>query len=46
MVKDLFASFGFEKIDAAENGDSVWKLNTADYTPASHVIKVIKNNLT
>lgn len=46
MVKDLFASFGFEKIDAAENGDSVWKLNTADYTPAGHVIKVIKNNLT
>jgi len=46
MVKDLFASFGFEKISAAENGDSVWKLNTADYTPASHVIKVIKNNLT
>lgn len=46
MVKDLFASFGFEKIDTAENGDSVWKLNTADYTPASHVIKVIKNNLT
>lgn len=46
MVKDLFASFGFEKINAAENGDSVWKLNTADYTPAGHVIKVIKNNLT
>lgn len=46
MVKDLFASFGFEKIDAAENGDSVWKLNTADYTPSNHVIKVIKNNLT
>lgn len=46
MVKELFASFGFEKIDAAENGDSVWKLNTADYTPAGHVIKVIKNNLT
>lgn len=46
MVKDLFASFGFEKINAAENGDSVWKLNTADYTPSNHVIKVIKNNLT
>lgn len=46
MVKDLFASFGFKKINAAENGDSVWKLNTADYTPAGHVIKVIKNNLT
>lgn len=45
MVKDLFASFGFEKINTAENGDSIWKLNTADYTPSNHVIKVTKNNL-
>lgn len=45
MVKDLFASFGFEKINTAENGDSIWKLNTADYMPSNHVIKVTKNNL-
>lgn len=40
MVRELYGSFGFEKIESFENGDSVWSLNLTGYTPKNHVISV------
>lgn len=41
MVKELFGTFGFEQISLSDNGDSVWKLNTNNYTNKNNVITVI-----
>lgn len=40
MVKDLFASFGFEKTGGDENGNTEWRLETANYTDKNRYIKV------
>lgn len=40
MVKDLYSGFGFEKISEDENGNTVWRLDTADYKPKCSVIAI------
>ena len=40
MVSTLFEQFGFESLSLEENGDSRWKLDTADYTNKNEVIKI------
>lgn len=40
MVKDLYGSFEFEKISEDENGNTVWRLDTADYKPKCSVIAI------
>lgn len=40
MVKNLYADFGFEKISEDENGNTVWRLETACYTDKNDVIHV------
>ena len=40
MVKELYGTFGFEKISEDADGNSVWKLATAGYEPQNHVIKI------
>ncbi|MBP0974223.1 MAG: HAD-IIIC family phosphatase [Oscillospiraceae bacterium] len=40
MVKELYGTFGFEKIAEDADGNSQWKLATADYQPQNHVIKI------
>ncbi len=41
MVKDLYGNFGFEKI-SDENGNTVWRLETAGYENKNKVISVNK----
>ncbi len=43
MVKDLFASFGFEKIQEDDAGNTVWQLQIQDYNKKNHVIAVSGN---
>lgn len=40
MVKDLYSGFGFEKVSEDENGNTVWRLYTADYKPKCSVIAI------
>lgn len=40
MVKELYGSFGFEKLSEDADGNTVWRLETAGYTPKNHVIKI------
>ena len=40
MVRELYGSFGFEKTEAFENGDSTWKLDLRGYQKKNHVITV------
>ncbi len=40
MVANLYKDFGFELIKSFENGDSVWKLNIADYKNLNNIIKI------
>ncbi len=40
MVAQLYGSFGFEKLSKDEAGNSVWKLETAGYTPKNKVIRI------
>lgn len=40
MVAEFYSGFGFEKISEAENGDSVWQLETAAYAPKNKWIEV------
>ena len=40
MVRELYGSFGFEKTEAFENGDSTWKLDLQGYQKKNHVITV------
>ncbi|MCD7890727.1 MAG: HAD-IIIC family phosphatase [Ruminococcus sp.] len=40
MVSELYCSFGFELMEKAENGDSVWSLDLSCYENKNHVIKI------
>ncbi len=40
MVRELFSTFGFEKISEDENSNTVWKLGTAEYQNKNKHIKV------
>ncbi len=40
MVAELFGTFGFTKISEDADGNTAWKLQTADYTPKNEVIAV------
>lgn len=40
MVSELFRTFGFERDELLENGDSVWHLDITSYDNKNHVIKV------
>jgi predicted enzyme involved in methoxymalonyl-ACP biosynthesis len=40
MVSALYETFGFENVSREENGDSVWKLDTAGYTNKNRYIAV------
>ena len=40
MVKNLFADFGFEKINEDENGNIEWKLSLEGYINKNNVIKI------
>lgn len=42
MVKDLYASFGFQNVQTAQNGDSIWALEIDTYTQKNHVIQVYR----
>ena len=44
MVKDLFASFGFEKHSEDEAGNAVWQMDVAGYENKNHVIAVSGND--
>ncbi len=40
MVRELFGTFGFTKVEQFENGDSTWCMEVAPYTDQNHVIRV------
>lgn len=40
MVRELFGTFGFDKISEDEEGNAVWKLDIKDYVNKNHVIAV------
>ncbi len=40
MVAELFGTFGFTEVSKDEDGNSVWKLETAGYTQKNEVIAV------
>lgn len=44
MVKELYKTFGFDKISEDEQGNTVWQLNVNDYEPRNKVIKVYGND--
>jgi FkbH-like protein len=44
MVKELYAGFGFDKIEEDEEGNTVWQLDLAGYEKQNHVIDVHGNN--
>lgn len=44
MVSELYGSFGFELMEKAENGDSVWSLDLSCYENKNHVIKIKKES--
>lgn len=44
MVSELYGSFGFELMEKAENGDSVWNLDLSCYENKNHVIKIKKES--
>lgn len=43
MVRELYKTFGFEKIDEDEQGNTVWQMNVAGYKKRNHVIRVHGN---
>lgn len=43
MVKDLFQSFGFDKVSEDETGNTVWQMSVSDYETKNHVITVFGN---
>ncbi len=43
MVRELFASFGFEKISEDDEGNTRWALDVGSYEPKNHVIAVHGN---
>lgn len=40
MVRDFYGSFGFEKVQEEADGATVWKLDTAAYTPRCPHMKI------
>ncbi len=40
MVSELYGSFGFERDELKENGDSIWHLDINDYSNKNKVIKI------
>ena len=40
MVREFYASFGFEKVSEEENGSTVWKLDAASYEPRHPHMKI------
>ena len=44
MVKELYGSFGFDKVSEDEEGNTVWELDITDYEPKNHVITVEDNS--
>ena len=44
MVKDLYGTFGFEKVSEDEAGNTVWQLDVAGYEKKNHVIAVSGNS--
>ena len=43
MVRELYATFGFDKISEDEAGNTRWALDVASYEPKNHVIAVRGN---
>lgn len=43
MVKELFATFGFDKLSEDEAGNTVWQLEVSGYENKNHVIAVSGN---
>lgn len=43
MVRELFGTFGFEKISEDEIGNTVWQMAVSGYMPKNHVIEVTGN---
>lgn len=43
MVKGLYGTFGFRKIDEKEDGSTVWELPVAGYVPKCEVIEISGN---
>ena len=41
MVKELYKTFGFEKISEDENGNTVWELPTEGYKNQNHYIEIM-----
>lgn len=44
MVRELYGSFGFEKISEDADNNTVWELSLDGYEPKNHVIKVGDNS--
>ena len=44
MVRELYKTFGFDKISEDENGNTVWQLDIAGYEKKNHVISVHPNS--
>lgn len=44
MVKELYKTFGFEKISGDEQGNTVWQMDVAGYKNLNRVIRVHGNN--
>lgn len=43
MVRELFGTFGFDKISEDNDGNSVWTLDIGNYTDKCHVINIHGN---
>ena len=43
MVRELYKTFGFDKISEDEQGNTVWELKVSDYEKRNHVISVHGN---
>ena len=44
MVKELYQTFGFEKVSEDEDGNTVWRLDLDGYQDKNHVIEVHNND--
>lgn len=44
MVRELYKTFGFDKISEDEQGNTVWQMSVAGYEKRNRVIKVHGNN--
>ena len=45
MVKELFGTFGFSRIEEEEKGNTIWKLDCSEYTPKNKVISIKKESI-